>query len=402
MSDPAVGRSVIIVSMSDPLALSAGGITPVVIAHLRNADSFPPAMVGLQIEGKGPLGRWQKEQVQGKPFQFFPLLRVHSRYESKKRFPISPLFVLKLFRYRKPISELCGSLHVWRVELALPFVFGRRDYPIVVAISGSSRFLEMCIHHPYYKWPLVRWLYLQMEKYVLKRVDAVTTVSEDAYHDYSRRLPFLKGRLSMIPPPVDTDLFRPREKVVLRERLGLPTGQRLLVYAGRFVPEKRVDALIESLHRVRSSVPDVALVLVGDGPEKGRLEKIMPSDGSVVLMGGLGREQVAEVLSACDVAVLFSMFEGMSIFVLESLASGLPVVSTQVGDIPKVVVNGLTGFIVNPPQVESFAAAIIRAIEISTSVAENCRRVAMNYSPAAITRRVEELHIMLREKYKRV
>ena len=379
---------------------SAGGITPLVIAYLLNADSLRCALVGLQIGGEGALGKWRKEQIEGKTFQFFSLLRVHSGYELRKRFPISPRFVLKLLRYRRAVLQPCGSLHVCRPELALPFVLGRRDYPIVLTISGSSRFLGMCLQHPYYRWPVVRWLYLQLEKYVLKRVDAVATVSEDAYRDYSERMPFLRDRLFVIPPSVDTDLFRPREKLTLREKFKFPRESKLLVYAGRFVPEKRVGALIDSLRLVRRTIPDVALVLVGDGPETERLEKMAPRDGSVIFMAFLARDELAEVISACDVAVLFSMFEGMSVFVLESLACGVPVVSTEVGDVPRVVVNGLTGFIVKPPRAELFADAVINAIEISGRASENCRRAALNYSPSAIVRRVEELHSMLREQYK--
>jgi len=391
----------VIVSMSDPLSPSAGGITPDVIAYLLHADSLAPALVGLQIDGKRPLGRWQEEWLQGKAFQFLPLLRVRADHEVKKRFPISPRFILKLLRHRRAILKPCGSLHVCRTELALPFVVGRRDCPIVVSIGGSSRFLDMCRQHPYYRWRGVRWAYLQLEKYTLRRVDAVVMVSEDAYHDYAERMSFLKNKMFVIPPTVDTDLFRPREKGPMRRKYGFPIDSKLLVYAGRFVPEKRVDALIDSVRLVRQEIPDVALVLVGDGPEMKRLESIAPRDGSVIFTGVLGRELVAEVLSACDVALLFSMFEGMSIFVLESLASGLPVVSTEVGDVPRVVVDGSTGFIVNPPQVDSFADAVIHAIEMSPFAAENCRRVTTNYSPTTITRKVEELHIALWEKYKR-
>jgi glycosyltransferase involved in cell wall biosynthesis len=394
--------SLTIVSMSDPLSPAAGGITPDVIAYLSNLETLSPALVGLRIGGTGRAGKWTSEKLGPRAFRFFPLLSFKSKDNWRRRVPIAPIFLLKLFAHRRAILQSCGSLHICRAELALPFVLGKRRCPVVVNIRGASKFLSAGLERSFYELPGARWLLLRLERYVLSRADAVVLVSDEAYRYYVEKMPSLKGRLFLIPPSVDTELFRPRGKADLRAKYCLPEKSRLLVYAGRFVPEKRVDTLIESVRTVRRSIPDAILVLIGNGPEMPRLERMAPRDGSVVFLGVLGREQMAEVLSACDVALLFSMFEGMSLFVLESLACGIPVVSTDVGDVSKVVLDGLTGFIVRVENAEALAETICKALRMETPVSENCRRIAARYASPAITCEVERLHMKLQEGYDRV
>ena len=388
-----------IVSMSDPLAPVAGGITPDVIAYLTNLETLSPALVGLRIGGNDTSGEWTQEQLGGKPFQFLALLGIPPEQEHGRRFPIAPRFLFLLFRHWDAIIRHCASLHVCRVELALPFVLLPHRRPLVVNIRGASKFLDSSFKHVFYDLPGAKWLYRQLEKYILKRADAVVVVSEEGYRYYLQRLPCLKDRLLLIPPSVDTDLFHPSEEAGPRGKYGLPLRSKLLVYAGRFVREKRVDAVIHSLSLVRRAFPDAALVLIGDGPENQHLRQIAPGDGSVLFMGTLGRDKVAEVISCCDVAVLFSMFEGMPMFVLESLACGLPVVSTNVGDVSKVVIDGATGYVVRSATAEALAAAVVNTLELP-SPAENCRRMVTKYGSKYITREVEKLHIMLQERHR--
>ena len=123
-----------------------------------------------------------------------------------------------------------------------------------------------------------------------------------------------------------------------------------LVTVGRISRVKRMDFLIDVTNELIKDGMNVDLIICGDGEEKKTLEekaKKLGVEDSIVFLGLLNREQIATVLSHSDLFVFASENEAMSLVVLESLYMGVPVVSTNVGDIPYAVKDGTTGYIVD-------------------------------------------------------
>ncbi len=119
-----------------------------------------------------------------------------------------------------------------------------------------------------------------------------------------------------------------------------------LVTAGRLVPLKRVDGIFE----VIAGMKDVGLLVIGDGPERKRLESRVSELGindRVFFTGEREQRETLALMAACDVFVLNSTHEGLPHVVLEAMTLGLPVVATAVGGTPEVVVDGETGQLVN-------------------------------------------------------
>jgi glycosyltransferase involved in cell wall biosynthesis len=117
------------------------------------------------------------------------------------------------------------------------------------------------------------------------------------------------------------------------------------VTVGRLVPWKRVDRLIEAL----KEVPELGLVVVGDGPELSRLEHAAQELGvsdRVCFAGQRSKRETLSLMAACDFFVLNSTYEGLPHTVLEAMALGLPVIATAVGGTPEVVRDGETGVLV--------------------------------------------------------
>lgn len=118
------------------------------------------------------------------------------------------------------------------------------------------------------------------------------------------------------------------------------------VTVGRLIPLKRVDGLLKAL----KEVPDLGLVVVGDGPERPRLEQLARDLGvsnRVYFAGQRSRRETLSLMAACDLFVLNSTHEGLPHVVLEAMALGLPVVATAVGGTPEVVRDGETGRLVS-------------------------------------------------------
>jgi glycosyltransferase involved in cell wall biosynthesis len=144
-----------------------------------------------------------------------------------------------------------------------------------------------------------------------------------------------------------------------RKRLGVPAGALVVGAVGRLDPVKDLATLIQAF---RTDAPrDARLVLIGDGPDRSFLESRLTEAGlrDRVLVTGY-RQDVRELLPALDVYVNSSIFEGVSLTILEAMATALPVIATRVGGTPEVVMDEETGCLVPSRD----AAALGRALRI--------------------------------------
>ncbi|WP_082548253.1 glycosyltransferase family 1 protein [Massilia sp. Root335] len=151
------------------------------------------------------------------------------------------------------------------------------------------------------------------------------------------------------PLGIDSSVFRPqRRDETLRERLGLDPDARLLVYAGRFTPEKKLHVLIEA---VRKLGDPYHLILVGGGG-------VLPfCDRVTHIPFRRDQRQLARLLASCDVLVHPGDCETFGLIVLEAMACGLPVVATNRGGVAELV-DAETGILAEPNHVDSLAGAI--------------------------------------------
>lgn len=160
---------------------------------------------------------------------------------------------------------------------------------------------------------------------------------------------------------VDTEQFSPAyRRDTFREKMA-PGAKKILLYTGRLAPEKRLDVLMEAFHLVRKALgPEVALVLVGDGPWMGRLRE--QAGEGVHFLGYRRGVPLAEAYAAGDVFAFPSDTETFGNVVTEALASGLPVVAPAKGGVTDSVIPGRTGILVPPGDPVAFAEALIRIL----------------------------------------
>ena len=181
--------------------------------------------------------------------------------------------------------------------------------------------------------------------------------------EYLRRIVLSWGippdRVSVIPNPAPVPPPMPPRDEVRRE-LGMdgPT----LGFAGRLMAAKALGVALAAV----AAVPEVSLVVVGDGPDRGRLESEAASlglDTRVRFAGPKSRDEVLRTLYAADAAVLSSRWENFPHLVVEALAVGTPVVATAVGGVPEVVHDGENGLLVPAGDPGALAAAIRRLLD---------------------------------------
>lgn len=142
---------------------------------------------------------------------------------------------------------------------------------------------------------------------------------------------------------------------------GAATGTVVFGYVGRFVEIKNLPLLIEAFAAVSRQAPGARLMLIGDGELRGDLEALVARHGlqRIVELAGW-REDLEDVYRMIDVLVLASRNEGTPVAVIEAMAAALPVIATDVGGVPDVVTDGVTGLLVPSESVERLAAAMLR------------------------------------------
>jgi glycosyltransferase involved in cell wall biosynthesis len=173
-------------------------------------------------------------------------------------------------------------------------------------------------------------------------------------------------------------------------RDGVPANARILLAVSRLTPQKGIDTAIRAL----PSLPDDALLVVlGEGPDRARLERLARELGverRVLLAGRL--PDVAAWLRRATVFVHPARWEGFGLAVLEAMLAGLPVVATSVSSLPELVADGETGFLVPPDDPRALADALRLALELPALGAAGRERARTEFSVARMADRTAGLY----------
>jgi glycosyltransferase involved in cell wall biosynthesis len=237
--------------------------------------------------------------------------------------------------------------------------------------------------------------------------DRVAAVSESARLIEVSRARVSPEKVVVIPNGVDPGAYgapTPETRAAVRRSLGLPPETTLLGFVGRLHPVKGVDDLLRAARPVLDRFPTARILVVGDGEDRARLERLSSEVGvtsGVLFLGE--RTDVAFLLGGLDVFVMPSREEGMPNAVLEAMAAGVPVVATTTGGTAELVVHGSSGLLVTPGDVEGLSSAMASLVEdrfLSERLAAAARaRAAAAFSIEETVRRTEALYEeILREK----
>lgn len=237
--------------------------------------------------------------------------------------------------------------------------------------AGAERIVGMT--HGHETW----WARVPGARRALRRIgdtcDVLTYVSEFCRRRIMNALSSeAAARMVRLAPGVDVDVFRPGaggDRV--RHRLDIRADQPVLLSVSRFVPRKGQDVLIKALPTILESVPDALLLLVGDGPHRSRLERLVDRyhvRDNVIFAGAVSWSDAPQWFDAADVFAMPCRTrlgglepEALGIVFLESQAAGHPVLVGDSGGAPETVRHGETGYVVDPA---SPAAIARRAVAL--------------------------------------
>ncbi len=180
--------------------------------------------------------------------------------------------------------------------------------------------------------------------------DAITAVSESLKQETLEHFK-IKKDIRVIPNFIDLDRFKKQKKDHFKTAI-CPNNEKLVVHTSNFRKVKRVEDVLMVFNNLRKKIP-VKLLLVGDGPERIRVESLCRELGTCDDIRFLGKlDQIEEVLSVSDLFIMPSEKESFGLAALEAMACEVPVISSNAGGLPELNINGQSGFLSDVGDIE--------------------------------------------------
>ncbi len=246
-----------------------------------------------------------------------------------------------------------------------------KDLCVVTTLHGTD--ITLIGQDPSYK---------SITAFSIQKSDGLTAVSEYLRRETIEHFDIAPGRIQTIPNFVDLNEYKRDAHPCHRSRLS-ESGEKIIMHISNFRPVKRVVDTVRIFARISRALPS-RLVLIGDGPERGRVQQTAEEEGIADRVLFLGKqESVAEILSCADLFLLPSATESFGLVALEAMSCGVPVVATRVGGVPEVVPDGEAGFLAAIGDVETMAEqgiSILKDTEKWRRMSEAARQAAEAFS----------------------
>ncbi|THF81618.1 glycosyltransferase family 4 protein [Cohnella fermenti] len=262
--------------------------------------------------------------------------------------------VRRLLRREEPDVTLYGYVLIGFIGLLFHWFGGRR---YIISTHGMDMLM-------FRRFPGLN----QVVKLILRKADGVLTNSE-----YTRRLVLEYGvdsrRISIVNPGVESIYHKrePSPELIARHDLA---GRYVLLTVGRLVTRKGHDRVIEALPAILKRIPNAVYMIVGDGPERERLERLAKEEGvadAVRFVGSVsGSERLNEYFNLASQFIMVARelkegnAEGFGIVYLEAASACVPVIAGRSGGASEAVLDGVTGLLVDPESTGEIAKAVVR------------------------------------------
>jgi len=301
---------------------------------------------------------------------------------------------IKLIEYLKEIKPTIVHTRNWA---GMDGIIAAKIAGVPIIVHGEHGFEITDLISQNKKRKFIRKLVLST------MVDKIVTVSKNLKNRLINEIKIKPEKIIHIPNGVDTNKFNIYRKEFTRKKFGFKKEDFIIGIVARLDSIKNHKTLFFAFKEIVKNYPQVKLIIVGDGPLREELKEKSYQLGiknKVIFMGE--RDNVPEILKTFDIFVLPSLNEGMSNTILEAMATGIPVIASNVGGNPELVIDGETGFLFPTNDVESLVQKIKTYIlypELEQKHGYNARkRVEEKFSLDQMVRRYEELYVELVER----
>jgi glycosyltransferase involved in cell wall biosynthesis len=350
-------------------------------------------LVGVSSNPKHVIGKWTTININNNIFNFMPVVKSH---DLNSKISLNMQFAFLLARSWKKIQ----ASNIKSVFLRCSAVLW------CLSILGHS--LDICFFYPGVNNPMYAGRKQKVGKYLAPIYDIIQARAvrsanvilaaadsaairerEEILRKYGTNV-----NIQRMPTAVNTSIFRPQDKINLRRMYGFQENNDIFVFVGRLAKVKGINFLIESLFEYNKEFHNASLIVLGDGEEKDNLQLLtnkLNLHSKIHFLGNRPPKEVADYIGCSDCCVVGSYAEGFSNAMIEEIACGRPVVSTNISGATDLIMEGENGFIVNERDPILFANRMHMALNLNN--AENIsRELAINkYSEEILWKNISEL-----------
>jgi D-inositol-3-phosphate glycosyltransferase len=250
---------------------------------------------------------------------------------------------------------------------------------------------------------------IDAERLVAQGVDRVICASRGEKELLGALYGVPQSRVTVVPCGVDTEAFRPLNKVAARRRLGIPAKGPLVLFVGRIEPLKGIDVLLRAVSHLDGRFR--VLVIGGDGKDVARKSElaVLASElriaDRVKFLDAVPHHDLPLYYNAADICVVPSYYESFGLVAVEAMACGLPVIASRVGGLKETVLDGQTGYLVPWLCPEPFAERLELLLNnepLRRSLGREARAAAERYHWSEVATRVEDVYHDLVSQYRGV
>jgi len=288
-----------------------------------------------------------------------------------RKYPVTSFFrfIGDLSRIRRQLIQLIAT---HRIDVIQTHLLGILDFLVLTLFYGSPlRLVLWTVHNVKFLPGQQHWLDKPrriarrlLYRLTTRKVSGFIAVSEEVRLSILNQLGAIDAKVFTISNGVDVTRFEQAgNKQALCQELGLEQGAHLAIVVGRLHEQKGHRHLIEAVPTIIDRFPQTRFLFIGEGELKASLEEQVKKLGleQQIIFAGI-RQDVPEVLAAVDLFVLPSLWEGLSIALLEAMAAAKPIVATAVSGTNQVMISEKTGLLVPPNSSQALAEAILRIL----------------------------------------
>ncbi len=373
----------------NPWNTTIGGIQTLINIFIKYApQEFAVRLVGTGNDRSQPILKWQEAEFAGREISFLPLFSLEND-NFRSLIPTTVKYTAALVGR----SFASDFMHFHRLEPTLAAwnwqgektLFIHNDIHTQMQTVGDKKAIL---------WRRFPAAYFALESLLVRQFSQILSCNTDAVKHYQQRYKSVSDRVAYIKNSFDNELFYPlsqQEKTVkkreLAKKLGLSDNIRFILFAGRLHPQKDPILLVRAYAALND--PCVHLLIAGDGElaaqVRGEIERL-GLVGRVTMLGAVPIAELAQLHRICNAFVLSSAYEGLPLVVLEALASGTPVVTTECGETPKLLTAN-SGIVCDQRTPDCIADALRKVLlRPEDYPIESCVRTAQPYAARTVVR----------------
>ena len=334
-------KKIAILHSGDLNEISPGGISQYIEKIIKYNEKDEITIFGtIDKDSTYILGNTYENILEGKKYKFIPV-------SDNVKKPLSVFYFKNIFRYFYKLNEY-DIIYAQRMEYALPFMFSKLKNKVVMAVHGSG------VYSYLYWGKFIGSIYNFVERlaiYSSKKVIVLLKRDEFGVNYYKRKFKDKNNKFIYGKVPIDTEIFRKLDKNKVREELKIDINEKVLLYFGRLDNNpKRIMLLPYIIKELSERYDNIKCIVIGNGEDREALIdkiNIMGLKDKFIIKSKLCHgDELVKYVNSADVSLILSNFEGICMSALESLACGVPVVATDVGDVKEYIRGKFNGKVV--------------------------------------------------------